>query len=209
LALRGHRVTGLDRDLDALETTAPVRPRVPLTDFVGGDALHLPFADASFDACMCNSSIEHFDRPEGALGELSRVLQPAGLLVLTTDAFPDKLSGFWRHVPRRWLKPHLRGEDLIRTARDHHRRQHHVATYFSVQHMKDLLEQSGFRPEVTRWYLGGFLPRAIFEGHLVLEGLEFYNALSQRLYPLFAAAARFDSATRPGFGVFAVARKSA
>lgn len=207
LALRGHRVVGLDRDLDALETTRPVRPHVSGTDFVGGDALALPFADARFDACMCNSSIEHFDDPLAALREVRRVLKPRGLLVLTTDAFPEQLSGFWSHVPRAWLKPHLRGEDVAGTARAHHRQKHHVTTYFTVEHMQRLLAEAGFDAQNVRNYLGGALPRAVFEAHVLLSGIDFYNATSQRLYPLLAPLSRLDSPAKPGFGVFAAARK--
>jgi ubiquinone/menaquinone biosynthesis C-methylase UbiE len=207
LALSGHRVTGMDRDLEALQTTAPVRPHVAGTDFVGGDALHLPFRAGAFDACMCNSSIEHFDDPGSALRELARTLKPGGLLVLTTDAFPEALSSLWRHVPRRWLKSHLREGDVAQKAREHHRREHHVATYFTIGHMRGLLESAGFEVEDVRNYLGGPLPKAVFEAHIVLGGLEFYNTTSRRLYPLLAPLTRLDSKTRPGFGVFAAARK--
>jgi ubiquinone/menaquinone biosynthesis C-methylase UbiE len=209
LALRGHRVTGLDRDLEALWSTAPVRPHVPSADFVGGNAQTLPFRPGSFDACICNSSIEHFDDPAGTVRELGRVLKPGGRLILTTDAFPDRLSWIWSRVPRGWMKAHLHQGDVASTAREHHRRQHHVTTYFTVDRLRALLEAEGFEVVAARDYLAGWLPRVVFEAHIVLKGLEFYNGTSQRLYPLLSAAKLFDSPRRAGFGVFAAARKVA
>jgi SAM-dependent methyltransferase len=53
--------------------------------FVRGDAEHLPFADASFDVVVWSEVIEHLMRPELAVWEVSRVLRPGGLLVMTTN----------------------------------------------------------------------------------------------------------------------------
>ena len=205
LAFQGHRVTGLDLRREGLEDAAQVRPYVPGVDFVRGDALALPFLAEAFDACLCNSSIEHFDDPAAAAREIRRVLRPGGLLVLTTDAFPPQLSRLWQWLPRGWRKPHLRTGDLTHRAREHHRTEHHVTTYFTPDHLRTLLAQSGFEVVVSRPYLAGWFPRRIFEAHVVLRWLEFYNATSQRVYPLVALTTHLDSRRGPGFGVFAVA----
>jgi SAM-dependent methyltransferase len=51
-----------------------------------GDALELPFADASFDRVMSICAIEHFDDGGRALDEMARVLAPGGELVMSADA---------------------------------------------------------------------------------------------------------------------------
>lgn len=58
------------------------------------DAAALPFASASFDAVVANHSLEHFADLDGALGEIGRVLAPAGALYIAVpDAttFTDRL----------------------------------------------------------------------------------------------------------------------
>ncbi|MEQ9462152.1 MAG: class I SAM-dependent methyltransferase [Haliea sp.] len=57
-------------------------------DLVEGSALSLPFADASFDKVICSEVLEHIPDYRAALGEIRRVLKPAGLLCVS--------------VPRRW-----------------------------------------------------------------------------------------------------------
>lgn len=46
--------------------------------FVVGDALHLEFADASFDAAVCQTLLVHLSEPARAVAEMSRVLRPGG-----------------------------------------------------------------------------------------------------------------------------------
>jgi SAM-dependent methyltransferase len=55
------------------------------------DATKLSFADASFDACLCLSVIEHVpgDGDATAMAEMWRVLRPGGVLHLTTDVAPS------------------------------------------------------------------------------------------------------------------------
>ena len=53
---------------------------------IEGDALRLPFADASFDRVMSICAIEHFDDGARALDEMARVLAPGGELVMSADA---------------------------------------------------------------------------------------------------------------------------
>lgn len=56
------------------------------------DARRLEFPDASFDAVVSFSSIEHFGGPEGIAAsarEIGRVLRPGGHAFLVTEAFVD------------------------------------------------------------------------------------------------------------------------
>jgi SAM-dependent methyltransferase len=87
---RGARAVALD--LAGAKLTYGGR----LTDppaLIMGDALELPFADASFDRVMSICAIEHFDDGARALDEMTRVLAPGGELVMSADALT--LAGQW------------------------------------------------------------------------------------------------------------------
>ena len=58
---------------------------------VAADLTRLPYGDGVFDAVVCGWVLEHLPDPRPGLRELSRVLQPAGkLLLLATE---DTLTG--------------------------------------------------------------------------------------------------------------------
>ncbi|MGW4589054.1 demethylmenaquinone methyltransferase [Amycolatopsis thermoflava] len=62
--------------------------RVPM---VAADALHLPFADDSFDAATISFGIRNFVDTKAALEEIARVVKPGGRLVIcevSTPTFP-------------------------------------------------------------------------------------------------------------------------
>jgi SAM-dependent methyltransferase len=85
LAARARRVAAIDIAPSVLRAAAK---RYPALDVVAADVRHLPFADASFDAVVSNSTLDHFgtrDEIRAALGGLHRVLRPGGRLVLTMD----------------------------------------------------------------------------------------------------------------------------
>ena len=83
LASLGHEVTGLDASDDALAVAA----RHDLSHTVRyqkGDALKLPFEDASFDVVCAMDFLEHLETPDRAIAEAARVLRPSGLFVFHT-----------------------------------------------------------------------------------------------------------------------------
>jgi 2-polyprenyl-6-hydroxyphenyl methylase/3-demethylubiquinone-9 3-methyltransferase len=73
----GHRVTGLDTSRDAL-AVASRYDRTGLVRYQQGDALKLPFEDASFDAVCAMDFLEHVENPEQVIAEAARVLKPSG-----------------------------------------------------------------------------------------------------------------------------------
>jgi demethylmenaquinone methyltransferase/2-methoxy-6-polyprenyl-1,4-benzoquinol methylase len=89
---RGH-ATVLDLTEDMLETgrRRPEAARYPgALDWVAGDAMALPFADAGFDAYTISFGIRNVTRIEDALAEAYRVLAPGGrLLVLEFSQVPE------------------------------------------------------------------------------------------------------------------------
>ncbi|MGC2485935.1 MAG: class I SAM-dependent methyltransferase [Acidimicrobiales bacterium] len=58
---------------------------------VQGDALALPFADASFDRVICSEVLEHIPDDLGAMRELTRVLRPGGTMAITVPRFGPEL----------------------------------------------------------------------------------------------------------------------
>ena len=54
---------------------------------VQGDALHLPFADGTFDRVICSEVLEHIPDDEAARAELSRVLKADGTMAVTVPRF--------------------------------------------------------------------------------------------------------------------------
>jgi SAM-dependent methyltransferase len=74
---------------------------------VRGDALELPFADASFDRVMSVCAIEHFADGARALDEMARVLAPGAELVMSADALTlaERWPRLYRaHCERRRVK---------------------------------------------------------------------------------------------------------
>jgi demethylmenaquinone methyltransferase/2-methoxy-6-polyprenyl-1,4-benzoquinol methylase len=76
-ARAGGSVTGLDFSPAMLERA---RRKAPELEWVEGDALALPFADASFDAATVGFGVRNLDDLEAGLRELRRVLRPGGRL---------------------------------------------------------------------------------------------------------------------------------
>lgn len=84
-ASRGASVVPCDFSLGMLEVG---RRREPGLAFVAGDALHLPFADASFDAVTISFGLRNTADPVAALAEMARVTRPGGRLVVCEFSHP-------------------------------------------------------------------------------------------------------------------------
>jgi SAM-dependent methyltransferase len=102
LSRSGFKAVGMDVGIKGFETP---RGEPPL---VGGDALSLPFRDASFDAVACHETLEHVPHPERALLEMQRVLRPGGTLLVCGPNLLSLYSSLkacliycWRNRPLR------------------------------------------------------------------------------------------------------------
>jgi demethylmenaquinone methyltransferase/2-methoxy-6-polyprenyl-1,4-benzoquinol methylase len=87
LARSGAEAIACDFSLGMLQAGRKRGDRRTL-DFVGGDALHLPFADASFDAVTISFGLRNIVRPAEALAEFARVTRPGGRLVVCEFSTP-------------------------------------------------------------------------------------------------------------------------
>ena len=75
-------VAAFDISLEAIENA---RARAgALVDFSVGELARLPYRERSFDLVTCFEAIEHVEDPHAALDELRRVLEPGGLLLIST-----------------------------------------------------------------------------------------------------------------------------
>jgi demethylmenaquinone methyltransferase/2-methoxy-6-polyprenyl-1,4-benzoquinol methylase len=92
-------VTALDLSFNMLWEGA--RQRHDGVSWVNGDALALPFPDASFDAVTISFGLRNVPDPEAALAEFARVLRPGGRAVVCE--FADPTWRPFREVYRRYL----------------------------------------------------------------------------------------------------------
>lgn len=78
------RVVGTDKSRVLIEQARRrARPEQRWIEFVVADANALPFADASFDACRADRTLQHVPDADVALAELARVTKPGGPLVVS------------------------------------------------------------------------------------------------------------------------------
>ncbi|MGE3507848.1 MAG: class I SAM-dependent methyltransferase [Vicinamibacterales bacterium] len=75
----GGHVTSLDVGTELMHQVR----RKANSHRVVGSVLDLPFPDASFDLVLCTEVIEHTTDPRQAVAELSRIVRPSGILVVT------------------------------------------------------------------------------------------------------------------------------
>ncbi|EAQ97521.1 class I SAM-dependent methyltransferase [Congregibacter litoralis] len=136
-ALDGVDAVGVDLSLDDLATA-----RERMREFRGleggggpgdsagflllaGDALKLPFADASFDTVICSEVLEHIPDYRSALAEISRVLKPGGRLCAS--------------VPRAWCE-----RICWALSRDYHQVMGGHLRIFDTQRLRTEIEKHGF-----------------------------------------------------------------
>ena len=85
LARSGAFAVGADLSIGMLQAGRAVRPQVPL---LAGDALRLPFADATFDAVTISFALRNVVDTDAALLELARVTRSGGRLVVCEFSHP-------------------------------------------------------------------------------------------------------------------------
>ncbi|HEY6077332.1 MAG TPA: bifunctional 2-polyprenyl-6-hydroxyphenol methylase/3-demethylubiquinol 3-O-methyltransferase UbiG [Polyangiaceae bacterium] len=83
LARQGFETTGLDASQASLDVAA----RHDVTGkarYLLGDAMRLPFTDASFDVVCAMDFLEHVEEPAAVVAEIARVLRPGGVFFFHT-----------------------------------------------------------------------------------------------------------------------------
>lgn len=107
LAGPSGRVVGLDFSPQMLEVARRDHPGI---EFLEGDALNLPFDDASFDASTIAFGLRNLSNPVRGLRELLRVVKPGGRAVVLEFVRPPKnLAGGAYRLYLRTLLPAIGG----------------------------------------------------------------------------------------------------
>jgi SAM-dependent methyltransferase len=98
---RGADVIGFDQsasdlnDVDAILQAMKEQGEVPASangEAVKGDALDLPYDDATFDCVIASEILEHVPEDTRAIAELVRVLKPGGQLAITVPRWlPERI----------------------------------------------------------------------------------------------------------------------
>jgi SAM-dependent methyltransferase len=93
----GMICTGVDLSPGMIQLAEKSNPGI---DFRVADVEHLPFADASFDAVVCNFGLGHFPYPEASIAECVRVLKRGGRIALSwwDDPSKQRIQGLFREA---------------------------------------------------------------------------------------------------------------
>ncbi len=136
---------------------------------IRGDAVELPFADASFDRVMSICAIEHFDDGARALDEIARVLAPGGELVMSADALT---------LAERWPRLYQA-----------HRERYHVKRTYSRDELTTLLAERGLTVTEHQYQFRTAWAQRMYLGLSAYGGKIGFNAAAP-VTPLVAAADR-------------------
>lgn len=146
---RGGRVVGLDFSARMLERA---RPKSGTIEWVQGDALDLPFDEATFDAATVGFGVRNLRDLGLGLSELARVLRPGGHVAVLEITRPQ---GVLRPFFRVWfevLVP-LAGR-ILPGGKAYTYLPASVRRFPGPEHLSALLESAGFE-NVTFQLLGG------------------------------------------------------
>jgi ubiquinone/menaquinone biosynthesis C-methylase UbiE len=93
----GMICTGVDLSPGMIQLAKKSNPGIA---FRVADVEDLPFADASFDAVVCNFGLGHFPWPETSVAECVRVLKPCGWIALSwwDDPSKQRIQGLFREA---------------------------------------------------------------------------------------------------------------
>jgi SAM-dependent methyltransferase len=94
-ANRGARPFGIDLSPQMIALAQRLHPAIAFRE---ADVEHLPFAHGTFDAVVCAFGLGHFPRPEAAVAECVRTLQPGGRIALSWWDVPSRqrIQGIFR-----------------------------------------------------------------------------------------------------------------
>jgi SAM-dependent methyltransferase len=162
-------VSGVDLNPAMLEVA---KEHASTIDWRLGDAAALPFADADFDAAVCQSALFFFAEPLKAVREMARVVRHGGTVALQTYAGLDEQPAYGPFVE---LVARLAGDDARRL----------LGTYWSQGDLGELgvlLEGAGLELTTAESRLG----------HVHFPSVEAFVHTEMRATPL---AARIDDDT--------------
>jgi SAM-dependent methyltransferase len=197
LAARGAWVVGAEpsgRMTGMAQLFAADKP-APRPDWVRGWSARLPFADESFDACICKGAMDHFDAPERALSEMARVTKRQGRVVLAIANFESLACRTGRAVDdfrQDWL-----GRSAMRERRGYDAPSDHFTRYEldlvreQAQRYLELLSVEGISLGwgMPGWsWLSSVLPRGV--ARVAIQALDRIGRLAPSLSDVVVAVGR-------------------
>ncbi len=151
---KAARVHGCDFSRPMLVAGAGKRTGAPISAAVG-DALRLPYADASFDAAMVAYGWRNFGDPARSLAELSRVLKPGGQLLILEFFRPTRLwPRFFYATFGRFVFPAIGGL-IAGDSAAYRYLDHSIRRFVSIDEAERLLADAGFPAPRRATFFGG------------------------------------------------------
>jgi ubiquinone/menaquinone biosynthesis C-methylase UbiE len=92
-------VVGVDAASSLLERARELAGDLAAVEFQEADARELPFAEATFDVVVFDSTLSHVPAPERALAEAYRVLRPSGRLAAFDGDYATATVALGDHDP--------------------------------------------------------------------------------------------------------------
>jgi ubiquinone/menaquinone biosynthesis C-methylase UbiE len=144
---RGYQVVGMDFSRGMVEKAACIcnTKSGRSAYFLQGDMQCLPFKDSSFDLIVCLGVISYFWSEEKVLGELSRILKPCGILIVSIINRARLIH--YLDLPRfmkNRLRKALRPIDAFRIKESGMKSGYAPRSYF-ISHFRKSLEKQGLR----------------------------------------------------------------
>jgi demethylmenaquinone methyltransferase/2-methoxy-6-polyprenyl-1,4-benzoquinol methylase len=149
-----RHITGLDFSAQMLDRARSKYNAANVT-WVEGDAMHLPYADSSFDLITAAFGFRNLTNYAAGLAEIHRVLAPGGRLAILECNQPDGLSGLVYTLYFRYILPVIGGA-ISGNFNAYRYLPSSVARFPRPPQMLALMADAGFLR--TRW--DGYLLRA-------------------------------------------------
>jgi len=148
-------VTGLDFSENMLEVGKEKTAHMDNIHLVHGDAMNLPFDDASFDYVTIGFGLRNVPDYLGALKEMERVLKPGGMIVCLETSQPT--LPVFKQVYRLYFKfvMPIFGKLFAKSKEEYEWLQQSTFDFPGREKLKRLFEQAGFSNIKVRSFTGG------------------------------------------------------
>ncbi|MGK9287409.1 demethylmenaquinone methyltransferase [Staphylococcus warneri] len=148
-------VTGLDFSENMLEVGKEKTAHMDNIHLVHGDAMNLPFDDASFDYVTIGFGLRNVPDYLGALKEMARVLKPGGMIVCLETSQPT--LPVFKQVYRLYFKfvMPIFGKLFAKSKEEYEWLQQSTFDFPGKEKLKRLFEQAGFSNIKVRSFTGG------------------------------------------------------
>ncbi|MCC8990720.1 MAG: demethylmenaquinone methyltransferase [Staphylococcus sp.] len=148
-------VTGLDFSENMLEVGKEKTAHMDNIHLVHGDAMNLPFDDASFDYVTIGFGLRNVPDYLGALKEMERVLKPGGMIVCLETSQPT--LPVFKQVYRLYFKfvMPIFGKLFAKSKEEYEWLQQSTFDFPGKEKLKRLFEQAEFSNIKVRSFTGG------------------------------------------------------